>query len=829
MSINCGLSQLISECPTAATNSWTLWLDRDNPSATGDYENVVNYYPNGGTPCTDGNIPTAIQCRVHGTQESWDLLPYADKLICDVASGFQCINSELPHICPDFEVRFYCGANAPPTSVNSPPPPPDPLTDCADNNCEDCIAKWPPCVWSFTTNGCMSTIDHHDELPVMPVSFNDLEFMVSTSKTQPGCDERDMCSEADGICMTDLGPDWSITPWETLQNLAPQDKETLLHTLHLDLYGTIQDIWKNSIMHVSWKGKCCYGGMEGSRTWFVRTDENGDRPNFFQYLIDSMYGINPSHEIASLGRYKGQYNVLCSRPKITLAGWDDSMFCNNNNVAIKGCSCTLDSPPPPSPPPPSPSPPPPSPSPPSPSPPPPSPPQPSPSPPPPSPPRPSPSPPPPSPPPPSPPPSEPPSPPPSSPPPGPPSPPPSSPPPGPPSPPPSSPPPGPPSPPPSSPPPGPPSPPPSSPPPGPPSPPPSSPPPGPPSPPPSSPPPGPPGSPPSSPPSPLFILSPDPNGSSSINGTGDPTLYLPPTTEFTLFPPPPHDSIVCSGWATRDLPLCPWWFLPLIIVGVLTIPICICLRYYMNYRRRRENDEELCLLDSETSVRRSLATDFSMNMMNTQPSSRVSRVSTITNPLALLSTPCPEELDATGWCQCVDSESNDFFIHTKTGAISYEMPDEQVRHRLSLQHDCMVKLTNILSQLDIEESSEELKGIRVQIMTDLAIIENACAVVSQSVGSATETSDALARAETNLVRLEELAVTRSTGSLWGVARDAMGQGVPPVSNAWSTLLDNIHRVRDNLRPIHAASKVEIDEVEEQNAWIRSAPWKVETD
>jgi hypothetical protein len=92
-------------------------------------------------------------------------------------------------------------------------------------------------------------------------------------------------------------------------------------------------------------------------------------------------------------------------------------------------------------------------------------------------------------------------------------------------------------------------------------------------------------------------------------------------------------------------------------------------------------------------------------------------------------------------------------------------------------------------------------------------------------GSATETSDALARAETNLVRLEELAVARSAGSLWDVARDAMDQKAP-VSNAWSSLLDNIHRVRENLRPIQAASKVDIDEVEEQNAWIRSLRGKL---
>jgi hypothetical protein len=227
----------------------------------------------------------------------------------------------------------------------------------------------------------------------------------------------------------------------------------------------------------------------------------------------------------------------------------------------------------------------------------------------------------------------------------------------------------------------------------------------------------------------------------------------------------------------------------------------------------------------DTSVRRSVVTDFSMNMMHTQPSSRMSRVSTVNNPLASLSMMAPNALDTTGWCQCVDSDNNDFFIHTTSGAISYEMPDEQVRHRLSLQHDCLVKLNNILSELNVEESNEELKNIRLQIMTDLVIIENACSVVSQSMGSATETSDALARAETNLVRLEELAVARSAGSLWDVARDAMGQKAP-ISNVWSSLLDNIHRVRENLRPIQAASKVDIDEVEGQNAWIRSLRGKL---
>lgn len=283
--------------------------------------------------------------------------------------------------------------------------------------------------------------------------------------------------------------------------------------------------------------------------------------------------------------------------------------------------------------------------------------------------------------------------------------------------------------------------------------------------------------------------------------------------------------MVCSGWATRDLPLCPWWFLPLVIIGVLVIPVCMCWCYYSNYKRRRRNDDELGLLGN-TPIRQSTDDTFSMNMMNSKPSTRRSRISTVDNPLASLSVSSHQDLGATGWCQCVDSENNDFFIHTTTGVVSYDMPDEQVRHRLSLQHDCLVKLTAILSQLDVEESNEELKSIRVQILSDLVIIENACSVVSQSIGSATCTTDALARAETNLVRLEELAVSRSSGDLWGVARDAMGGQVAPVSNAWSSLLDNIHRVRENLRPIQAATKVDIDEVDGQNAWIRSLRGKL---
>jgi len=132
----------------------------------------------------------------------------------------------------------------------------------------------------------------------------------------------------------------------------------------------------------------------------------------------------------------------------------------------------------------------------------------------------------------------------------------------------------------------------------------------------------------------------------------------------------------------------------------------------------------------------------------------------------------------------------------------------------------MVKLTSALSALAVDESDTELQNIRVQIQSDLSVIEVACGVVSQSIGSATETTDALARADTTLTRLEELATMRVNGSLWGIARDALGPR-ESVSNAWSMLLDNISRVRENLRPVQAATEAETDDKEEQNAWVRS--------
>ena len=51
-------SSLTSKTSNCQTYCWTKWLDRDNPSGTGDYENLVNFPSNQVCP-----KPVGIECR----------------------------------------------------------------------------------------------------------------------------------------------------------------------------------------------------------------------------------------------------------------------------------------------------------------------------------------------------------------------------------------------------------------------------------------------------------------------------------------------------------------------------------------------------------------------------------------------------------------------------------------------------------------------------------------------------------------------------------------------------------------------------------------------
>ena len=87
------------EC-NAKDHQWTVWLDRDDPVDSGDYENKEGFSP--GVVCQN---PTAIQAqKVSGSIGSDAVVNF------DNNYGFWCINDEQPrdHTCADFEVRFCC-------------------------------------------------------------------------------------------------------------------------------------------------------------------------------------------------------------------------------------------------------------------------------------------------------------------------------------------------------------------------------------------------------------------------------------------------------------------------------------------------------------------------------------------------------------------------------------------------------------------------------------------------------------------------------------------------------------------------------------------------
>jgi hypothetical protein len=81
---------------------WTIWLDRDNPSGSGDWENRSGF---GSDVCSN---PTAIQARrksdgleANETGETF--------LFYNANNGFACLNADQPDTwCFDYEVRFLC-------------------------------------------------------------------------------------------------------------------------------------------------------------------------------------------------------------------------------------------------------------------------------------------------------------------------------------------------------------------------------------------------------------------------------------------------------------------------------------------------------------------------------------------------------------------------------------------------------------------------------------------------------------------------------------------------------------------------------------------------
>ena len=83
------------------STGWTAWYDRDEPSGSGDYEDIVGLRNAGYYVCT---TPLAIQCQ---TVAGIDFTQTGQTVTCTTSYGFSCVNS-VTQYCYDYRVRFYC-------------------------------------------------------------------------------------------------------------------------------------------------------------------------------------------------------------------------------------------------------------------------------------------------------------------------------------------------------------------------------------------------------------------------------------------------------------------------------------------------------------------------------------------------------------------------------------------------------------------------------------------------------------------------------------------------------------------------------------------------
>lgn len=81
--------------------AWTHWLDRDNPSGSGDFEDLKSFPP--GAVCKK---PTAIKCQA---LDGISHIAAEEVVTCTPAAGFACVNGDQPDgACEDYHVQFYC-------------------------------------------------------------------------------------------------------------------------------------------------------------------------------------------------------------------------------------------------------------------------------------------------------------------------------------------------------------------------------------------------------------------------------------------------------------------------------------------------------------------------------------------------------------------------------------------------------------------------------------------------------------------------------------------------------------------------------------------------
>jgi hypothetical protein len=94
------------ECWPAPPPTWTVWLNRDTPGGSGDWETLTDFRAAGVNIC-NGATPIAIDCRTKSGGIHWTAT--GEVYSCTPAVGGVCQNSQQPDgACLDYEVRFLC-------------------------------------------------------------------------------------------------------------------------------------------------------------------------------------------------------------------------------------------------------------------------------------------------------------------------------------------------------------------------------------------------------------------------------------------------------------------------------------------------------------------------------------------------------------------------------------------------------------------------------------------------------------------------------------------------------------------------------------------------
>jgi len=91
---------------TSVNLLWTNWLDRDNPSGSGDYETFNDFVSAG--QIEPSCIPIDIQCQTTG---GTDWTQAGETYTCNPTPGGVCVNAQQSDgYCQDYRVRFRCAS-----------------------------------------------------------------------------------------------------------------------------------------------------------------------------------------------------------------------------------------------------------------------------------------------------------------------------------------------------------------------------------------------------------------------------------------------------------------------------------------------------------------------------------------------------------------------------------------------------------------------------------------------------------------------------------------------------------------------------------------------